>query len=172
MKRQNESSYEETIVFVAFSNFSFFVDPFFKGAAKSKKGKKRRVDAVRKRSLKLKRKARLGKQIEQLGLIVREVDKEGEQRAREDLAKAEQRRLRKGETRRVGRNKFEVRALDCQQPRNRQMAESARSLGAFSQPLSLGHFSFLFLFFFSLAAASAPRRAAGVGSAVVAAGDG
>jgi hypothetical protein len=164
MKRQNESSYEETIVFVAFSNFSFFVDPFFKGAAKSKKGSKR--------SLKLKRKARLGKQIEQLGLIVREVDKEGEQRAREDLAKAEQRRLRKGETRRVGRNKFEVRALDCQQPRNRQMAESARSLGAFSQPLSLGHFSFLFLFFFSLAAASAPRRAAGVGSAVVAAGDG
>jgi hypothetical protein len=127
-----------------------FVSSLFdleKGAPKSKKGKKRRVDAVRKRSLKLKRKARLGKQIEQLGLILREVDKEGEQRAREDLAKAEQRKLRRGETRRIGRNKFEVCGVFLVQPRNRQMTESARALGAFSQPLSLGHILILFYFF-------------------------
>ncbi len=75
---------------------------------KSKRAKKRKLDAVRKRSLKQKRKERLGKQIEHLGLIVREVDKEQERQEAADLAKEEKRVQRHSDTRRVGRAKFQV----------------------------------------------------------------
>ena len=106
----------KTVAFILFLCLCLLFLTFGKKGPKSKKGKKRKVDAVRKRSRREKRKARLGKQIERLGLIVREVDKESEQKQREDAAREEQRLLHRGDTRRVGRNKFQV----CGLPRDNQ----------------------------------------------------
>lgn len=88
----------------------YFFHVLSKSGPKSKKKKKRKVDALGKRTRRQKRKEKLGKQIEHLGLILRKVEKDEEK----EQSKVEEKKRRKLEeksaTRKLGRHVFEVRS--------------------------------------------------------------
>lgn len=71
---------------------------------------------MRKRVQKAKRKARLGKQIAHLGLLVRGVEKEEEQDRLRRAAKRARKTLEQHSTRKVGRHLFEVRMKKGETP--------------------------------------------------------